>query len=180
MIIKTQFGEDKLKFTVTYLDGKKLPKELAGRVQYALNNLSQLETLQERVASYFSQKQSLEANILTLQEVLRKSEDSHNLEKQQWHEREMLNTEKVVVLENIVREITQQKKSLENELEQTRLDSSSTEKRFQEHVAGLNLEIAKVEAKYRDVLELSNRQTWGVVVSATVGLVSLILYCSTL
>jgi regulator of replication initiation timing len=141
MIIKTQLGEDKLKFTVTYLDGKKLPKELASNVKSCVERIGEIDTL-----------------VKTLNVVSEQKEDCRQ---------QNCN----LMLEN---------ETLQKTLEQTRLDSSSTEKRFQEHVADLNLEIAKVEAKYRDVLELSNRQTWGVVVSATVALVSLILYCSTL
>jgi regulator of replication initiation timing len=141
MIIKTQFGEDKLKFTVTYLDGKKLPKELASNVKSCVERIGEIDTLVKTLNVASEQKEDCR-------------QQNFNL-----------------MLEN---------ETLQKKLEQTRLDSSSTEKRFQEHVAGLNLEIAQVEAKYRDVLELSNRQTWGVVVSATVGLVSLILYCSTL
>jgi chromosome segregation ATPase len=180
MIVKTKLGEDKLKFTVTYLDGKKLPKDLAGKVGYALNNLGQLETLQEMVTGYFSQKQSLEADILTLKESLRMSENRHNLEKQQWHEIEILNTEKLVALENMVRDLTQQKESLSNELEIVRLRAVDKEEELKRVINNYHLVISNLEAKYQDELSLSKRMIWALVATSAVSLISLSLYFSSL
>jgi vacuolar-type H+-ATPase subunit I/STV1 len=48
MIVRTKLGEDKLKFTVTYLDGKKLPKDLAKRVGFAVENINEVDGLLSR------------------------------------------------------------------------------------------------------------------------------------
>lgn len=134
MIVKTNFGEDKLKFTVTYLDGKKLPKDLAGRVRHSVENINEVDGLLDRFDS--------------------------------------------AIVETI--ELKKEIEDLKKELEQVQLDSDNNEELLHEQMISLKHEKSYIETKYRDVLELSNRQIWAMVALAAVSLISLSLYFSSL
>lgn len=141
MIVRTKLGEDKLKFTVTYLDCKKLPKDLALNVRNCIERIGEIDTLIQTLSLVSEQKQDLRTQY-------------NNLE---------------LEIDN-----------LKKELEQVQLDSDNTEETLSHTIQCLQDHNNNLEAKYQDVLSLSNRQIWAMVALAAVSLISLSLYFSSL